>query len=135
VSTAAIVLRRTIRQFAAGPCFYCGRPTFRPFGYPSTRYHWSHTRDHVVPVCAVAKDKYGKSSPKRTQKIRRKGRRLLVVPACWQCNQVKGNTQPSQSLIARATEYVRSQSKYYARARDCALASLSVLAAALTLAT
>jgi hypothetical protein len=31
---------------------------------------------------------------------------------------------------------VRSQSKYYARARDCAfIASLSILAAALTLAT
>jgi len=31
--TAAIVLRRTIRHFEAGPCFYCGRPTFRPFDY------------------------------------------------------------------------------------------------------
>jgi hypothetical protein len=103
------VLRRTIRHFEAGPCFYCGRPTFQPFGYTSTRYFWSHTRDHVVPVCAVAKEKYGKSSPKRTNKIRHNGKRLLVVPACSQCNQMKGNTPPSQSLIARAMEYVRSQ--------------------------
>lgn len=47
--TTAIVLRRSIWHFDAGPCFYCGRPTFRPFDRHATRYVWSHTRDHVVP--------------------------------------------------------------------------------------
>src|SRR5207245_2643111 len=66
--TAAIVLRR-MRQL--GLCFYCGRPTFRPFDHALARYAWSYTLDHIIPACAVAKQKYGRSSPKRTNKIRR----------------------------------------------------------------
>ncbi len=106
--TTAIVLRRTIRHFEAGPCFYCSGLTFRP--YTRTHYPWAQTRNHVFPASAIAKQKYGKSSTKRTQKIRQSGMRLLVVPACWQCNQMKGNTPLSQSLIDRARGYARSRS-------------------------
>ena len=105
------VLRRTIRHFEAGPCFYCGRPTFRPFDHRADSYPWAHTRDHVIPPQRCYKSK------KRKRRHHNRPR-SLVVPACRECNRTKGNAQPSQDLIARAEEYVWSQ-----RSSTCASTS------------
>lgn len=93
--TTAIVLRRQPKPFVAGPCFYCGRLTFRT--YSQDWFPWKHTRDHVIPVSKVPKDK-------------RKNLQFLTVPCCGACNSKKSNRMPSQKILNRAPAFVRRRS-------------------------
>lgn len=88
--------------------------------------HVLATRDHVFPVSAVAKEKYGKSSTKRTQKnpahrhaVARCAGVLAMQPNEGEHTTVRDPDRPSEANTpgANAKLDVRLTSKRYAHCR------------------
>jgi len=77
-------------MWATGPCFYCGRATFRCAGESIQPY--KYTRDHVVPRAHFDCNTH----------------RLLTVACCNACNIRKG-TLPARAFINR---YIPKQRRH-----------------------
>jgi len=63
------------RQWAFGPCFYCGRLTFKT----DKQVPWQKTRDHLLPS-ALRKDIVNP----------------ITVVACYSCNHTKHDILPEK---------------------------------------
>lgn len=64
------------RSWAMGPCFYCGRATYRTGMNPKP--DWAYTRDHLIPLRL------------RTSVYNMLSEHLTTVTCCYECNAKKG---------------------------------------------
>lgn len=64
------------RSWAMGPCFYCGKVTYRTGINPKP--DWAYTRDHLIPLRL------------RTSVYTLLSHHLTTVTCCYDCNTKKG---------------------------------------------
>jgi hypothetical protein len=72
------------RNWAMGPCFYCGQNMYRIGCYGKDTPDYAYTRDHLIP-----------------KKIQKKFRfkKFITVPCCNKCNAKKGSKLPDTSVL------------------------------------